>query len=244
MNLRLPIVLSIVAVAGGAAYVRAQRPAAQPATAFAAGEVAGDTAMPPRRTALDRLRPHVAPSAVVVYVAGAVARGGIYRIPAGGRADDAVRAAGGATATADLIAVNLAARVADGDEVIVPEKGAADDVASSSAGAPASHHKRKHHRKKGRKHRRHVATSEQVTSDPGVADTDKTTDEAAPAAPVDLNSADASVLETLPGIGSELAERIVTFRELNGPFNAPDDLLDVSGMTEKRLDAIEPFLVH
>jgi len=67
--------------------------------------------------------PHPLPSAwpgAVVYVAGAVARPGLYRLAAGARADDAVRLAGGMRAGADPVAVNLAARVADGDEIVVP----------------------------------------------------------------------------------------------------------------------------
>jgi competence protein ComEA len=62
-------------------------------------------------------------SDVVVHVAGAVARPGVYRLPAGSRVDDAVERAGGAAAKAELEAVNLAARLADGQQVVVPERG-------------------------------------------------------------------------------------------------------------------------
>jgi competence protein ComEA len=60
---------------------------------------------------------------LVVHVAGQVARPGVYQLPAGARVDDAVAAAGGALATADLDVVNLAAHVADGDRVFVPAVG-------------------------------------------------------------------------------------------------------------------------
>jgi competence protein ComEA len=60
---------------------------------------------------------------VVVDVTGAVLRPGVYRLPAGSRVDDAVRRAGGATRGAELEAVNLAARLADGQQVVVPERG-------------------------------------------------------------------------------------------------------------------------
>jgi competence protein ComEA len=60
---------------------------------------------------------------VVVDVAGAVARPGVYRLPAGSRVEDAVRRAGGATAKAELEAINRAARLADGQQVVVPERG-------------------------------------------------------------------------------------------------------------------------
>ncbi|MFN8217466.1 MAG: ComEA family DNA-binding protein [Solirubrobacterales bacterium] len=59
---------------------------------------------------------------LVVDVTGAVARPGVYRLPAGSRVDDAVRRAGGASGRAELEAVNLAALLADGQQVVVPER--------------------------------------------------------------------------------------------------------------------------
>jgi len=58
---------------------------------------------------------------VVVDVTGAVRRPGVYRMPAGSRVDDAVTRAGGAAPEAELEAINLAARLADGQQVVVPE---------------------------------------------------------------------------------------------------------------------------
>jgi competence protein ComEA len=60
---------------------------------------------------------------VVVDVTGAVARPGVYRLPGGARVTDAVQRAGGATGGAMLEAINLAARLADGQQVVVPERG-------------------------------------------------------------------------------------------------------------------------
>ena len=54
---------------------------------------------------------------------GAVSRPGVYRLPAGARVTDAVERAGGASGKAQLEAVNLAARLADGQQVVVPEQG-------------------------------------------------------------------------------------------------------------------------
>jgi competence protein ComEA len=59
---------------------------------------------------------------LVVHVAGAVRRPGVYRMPAGSRVDDAVSRAGGAAPRAELEAVNLAARLTDGQQVVVPER--------------------------------------------------------------------------------------------------------------------------
>lgn len=74
---------------------------------------------------------------LVVDVAGAVARPGVYRLPVGSRVDDAVKRAGGATGRAELEAVNLAARLADGQQVVVPERAAAGAAVSGGAGAGA-----------------------------------------------------------------------------------------------------------
>jgi competence protein ComEA len=69
---------------------------------------------------------------LVVDVTGAVADPGVYRLPAGSRVNDAVQRAGGPEPKAQLEAVNLAARLADGQQVVVPERGPAGAVASAS----------------------------------------------------------------------------------------------------------------
>lgn len=75
---------------------------------------------------------------LVVDVAGAVRRPGLYSLPTGSRIDDAIAAAGGATHKAQLDAVNLAAPVADGEQIVVPRHGPAGAAAASSAGSSPS----------------------------------------------------------------------------------------------------------
>jgi len=93
----------------------------------------------------------------VVDVAGAVRRPGLYRLRSGARIDDAIVAAGGATAKAQLDAVNLAAPVADGEQVVVPSRGAggaaSPPTASSSPSAPLD---------------LNTATAEQLDALPGI----------------------------------------------------------------------------
>jgi competence protein ComEA len=83
-------------------------------------------------------RPAVVPAApalLVVDVVGAVRRAGLERLPHGSRIADAIARAGGATPRADLAQVNLAAPLADGEQVVVPARGAASG--SVAAGTPA-----------------------------------------------------------------------------------------------------------
>lgn len=78
------------------------------------------------------------PKLMVVDVAGDVRRPGLYRLPSGSRVDAAIAAAGGATRKAALDAVNLAAPVADGEQVVVPGRGAGGGAAASSPAAGSS----------------------------------------------------------------------------------------------------------
>jgi competence protein ComEA len=79
-----------------------------------------------------------APKLVVVDVAVAVRRPGLYRLREGSRIDDAIASAGGATSKAQLGAVNLAAPVADGEQILVPGRGVAGVPAPSPAAAGSS----------------------------------------------------------------------------------------------------------
>jgi len=81
---------------------------------------------------------------VVVHVAGEVRRPGVYRLRASDRVEDAVKLAGGATHKANLDGLNLAAKLEDGRQIVVPRRGAAaggdagaSDAAAGGAAAPA-----------------------------------------------------------------------------------------------------------
>ncbi len=60
--------------------------------------------------------------------------------------------------------------------------------------------------------------------------------------PVDVNTATAEELQSVPGIGETLAKRIVEFRQEHGPFEKVDDLLNVRGIGVTSLDKLRPFL--
>lgn len=196
-------ILVIAAVALVALFAVAH-PARAPIQADAVAPHSDDAS--PRR---HRRNVPAATQSIVVYVAGAVVKPGIYRLPSGARAADAVSVAGGMRADADPLAVNLAARLSDGDEVAVTAEGATPPRASRSR-------------------RVHSHSARHGTK--------------APSTPVNVNTADAAQLETVPGIGAALAERIVAMRNAEGPFANLDELLDVAGMTQSRLDRAEPYV--
>lgn len=178
---------------------------------------ARDIAIAAPRDEVAKLRPR---PKIVVYVAGEVAHPGVYAFGAESRATDALARAGGAKSDADLVAVNLAAPLHDGDEVAVPKIGATVSRARRSVKAPTAQ-------------RTHKSTRARGASQTSVA--------AAPTS-VDLNLADARELTSLPGVGASLAARIIAFREENGAFTSVEDLADVSGITPHLIDQITPYV--
>lgn len=130
---------------------------------------------------------------VVVEVRGEVVRPGVYTLPEDGRVGQLVEMSGGVTGGADLGRVNLARRLTDGEQVVIPSKATATPAGNpvADAGRPGE--------------TGHL---------------------------VDVNTATAAELETLPGIGEVLAERIVAYRDANGPFLRVEDLTEVEGISD------------
>jgi competence protein ComEA len=141
-----------------------------------------------------RTEPTPTPGLLRVYVSGAVQHPDVYLLPPGSIVKDALLAAGGAITEADLININLAHAVAEGEQVHVPR------------------------------------TGESPVRLPSV--------EPLSQAKVNINTADQAALEALPGIGPELAQRILDYRQVHGPFAQIDDLLDVPGIGAGILEKI------
>ncbi len=152
------------------------------------------------------------PQELVAYVCGAVRRPGVYHLAPGARIADLLAAAGGAGARAELQAVNLAAKLIDGQQVVVPERGA-QPLGATAAGAAGA-----------------------TTGAAGAAGT------AAPAAPVNLNTASAEQLDALPGVGPATAQKIIDYRTANGGFKSVDDLKNVSGIGDAKFATLQPLV--
>ena len=160
---------------------------------------------------------------VRVQVSGAVLEPGIYDVPASCRVEEAIAAAGGLTENADSERVNLVRKVRDGMQIRVPVQKAARPSRTQ--------------RKKA-----------QVKSDLGESALGKSGSTKAGAEKnnsavqsVRINSASASELQQLPGIGPALAQRIVETRN-NGRFTSADDLLRVPGIGKAKLAKLRDYV--
>ncbi|TWX40547.1 hypothetical protein ES689_03615 [Frigoribacterium sp. ACAM 257] len=195
---------------------------------------AGETAITSRPTSADEPvgasgppgasgAPVASGSPVFVHVHGRVAAPGLYELASGARVVDVVAAAGGFAADAEQGAVNLARLLVDGEQLYVPAVGEAPadglvggSVAGSAGGVGDG------------------AGGAGAGAGGGAS--------AAGGALVDLNSADAAALETLPGVGPATSAAILDWRRENGGFRSVDDLLGVSGIGEKTLAKLAPLV--
>lgn len=175
---------------------------------------------------------------VRVHVAGAVNNPGVYTLPAQGRAVDAIAAASGAAADADLDRVNLAGALSDGVQIYVPHRG---ETAAPTQIQPIGG----------------TANAGQGNAANGAAQNGPSQGGAQPqpartltpagsaqkgSAPVNINTATAEELQTLPRIGPAMAQRIIAWREAHGGFRSVDELDAVPGIGPSMLENLRPLV--
>ena len=175
----------------------------------------------PEQVSPEHRTPAPQADSMVVSVVGLVARPGLIRLPPGARVGDAIKKAGGARKNADLLSLNLAQQLRDGDQVLVGYAGGNGEMSMRSAvvgpgatGAPP-------------------AAGESTAPSPS--------DGEAPTAgsgTVNLNTASQTELETLPGVGPVTAKSILDWRQRNGRFTSVDQLTEVDGIGPARLEKL------
>jgi competence protein ComEA len=169
-------------------------------------------------------------ASIMVHVAGRVRVPNVYRIPPGSRVVDAIKAAGGSMPDANLDAINLAARVKDGDKVLIPARTMAGPSVVFVAPSGSSQ----------------SSASPSSPPSPAASGASSTPSAGKLTAPgqgtVNINSADATELQRLPGVGPSTAQKIIEHRTQIGSFSSVDQLLDVKGLGPKKLDKIRPFV--
>jgi competence protein ComEA len=160
-----------------------------------------------------------ADATVVVQVTGAVATPGVYDFSYGARVDDAFDRAGGPLPDADLAGFNLARRLEDGEQIVVPRL--QPTTTPPPPGQP---------------------TPRPPTAIPTEPPANVADDAPSAAALVNLNTATVEELIALPEIGEARAAAIVAYREANGPFESVDELVNVDGISERIVEILRPYV--
>lgn len=148
----------------------------------------------------------------IVHITGAVKKNGIVKLKDGARIYDAIEMAGGSTDDADLSKINLAYVLEDGQKVYIPKIGEINQE---------------------------NAEEEYITFEYGnnkniIQDYNKGGNEK-----VNINTANQTELETLPGIGTATAEKIIDYRNKNGKFSSIEDIQNVKGIGNAKYENIK-----
>lgn len=175
---------------------------------------------------------------VRVHVAGAVNNPGVYTLPAQGRAVDAIAAASGAAADADLDRVNLAGALSDGVQIYVPHRG--------ETAAPAQIQPNGGTANAGQGNAANGASQNGASQGGTQPQPARTLTPAGSAqkgsTPVNINTATAEELQSLPRIGPAMAQRIIAWREAHGGFRSVDELDAVPGIGPSMLENLRPMV--
>ncbi len=198
----------LAVLAGGYWLVRPPAATTESTLPFAQGAGGSSTSVPAVVTTAPEGASTAPAAEIVVHVAGEVAAPGVYRLPEGARVVDAVAAAGGATGVADMNVINLAAPVHDGERIFLPALGGTVPAVVAGGGGAGG--------------------SPGGDGATGGAD----------AGPVNINTATADELDTLPGVGPATAAAIIAHRDQHGPFASVEALGDVRGIGPAKLDAL------
>ena len=247
--LLLVAVLALVAVVWGvtqfAAAPRAEQLASPNASAESVQAVGAQQSPGTQSTAQPSANPSESAqggasgeATVRVHVAGAVNNPGVYTLPAQGRAVDAIAAASGAAADADLDRVNLAGALSDGVQIYVPHRG--------ETAAPAQIQPNGGTANAGQGNAANGAAQNGASQGGTQPQPARTLTPAGSAqkgsTPVNINTATAEELQSLPRIGPAMAQRIIAWREAHGGFRSVDELDAVPGIGPSMLENLRPLV--
>jgi competence protein ComEA len=172
-----------------------------------------------------------------VSAAGAVQEPGLYKLKEGARVQELLDAAQGTRDDADLSDINLAARLIDGTTLTVPSRGSSRREGTKltiRSGESAAALNPPQYTISGWRDIE-VKRSDEIPA--GAAPPRANGAAGAPPGPIDLNTATQEMLDSLPGIGPKIAEKIIAYRA-RVPFKTVDDLANVSGIGPKKLEAL------
>jgi competence protein ComEA len=170
-------------------------------------------ALPLMATSLPEIGPSPTPRPVRVYVTGAVVKSDVYVLPAGSIIKDAILAAGGVTAEADPERINQALELQDQQQIHVPARDEVNPLPAIQGGAgPVDPVNR---------------LAVEAGPDQGL---------------LNLNTATLEQLDTLPGIGPVIGQRIIDYRESVGGFKTIEEITEVSGIGEATYSKIRPLV--
>lgn len=157
-------------------------------------------------------------SKIKIYITGQIKNQGVYEVKENSRIADIIQEAGGLTDDANIDSLNLAYMVEDGMKIYIPKKGEKENNIQDDT---------------------NIYVSDKNNTTDKVSENNKTNDKNQK---ININTATQTELETLPGIGTSTALKIITHRKENGKFNSIEDIKKVSGIGESKYEKIKTLI--
>lgn len=149
---------------------------------------------------------------IIVHITGAVKKNGIVKLIQGARIYDAIEMAEGSLENADLSKINLAYALEDGQKIYIPFIGEAIENSEEQEYITSN-----------------FGNNSSIIQDNNKGESGK----------VNINTANQTELETLPGIGTATAEKIIDYRNKNGKFSTIEDIQNVKGIGQAKYENIK-----
>lgn len=161
---------------------------------------------------------------IAVHVSGAVNVEGVFFLNEGARIKDAIEKAGGTLDDADMSQINLAYLLEDGMKIYIPSK-------SETA---------EENEKEIDNTNKYVITSSGNKND--ITSSENQNNKSTSSQKVNINTANQAQLETIPGIGTATAQKIISYRNENGKFSSIEDIKNVSGIGDSKFNKMKDLI--
>lgn len=156
---------------------------------------------------------------IIIYIAGAIKNEGVYELDENSRIADCIEKAGGLTEDANLQDINLAYMLEDGMKIYIPKNSESNNHDNTESNATIENDKRE-------KTVKNIENKNSKTQN----------------VKININTATQTELETLPGIGSSTALKIINYRKENGKFKSIEDIKNVNGIGDSKYNKIKDMI--
>ena len=160
---------------------------------------------------------------IIVHITGSVAKEGILELDEGSRISDAIEKAGGLIDGADASQINLAFVLSDGMKIYIPNVNDKEEKNEDKTNI-------------------YITNESGVSTIEDMQSSNKNENSSAKSIMVNINTADISQLDTLPGIGDSTAQKIIDYRKENGKFNSIEDITNVKGIGDSKFEKIKDYI--
>lgn len=157
---------------------------------------------------------------ICVHIKGEVNKPGYYEVINGSRLNDVIKKAGGTTKDADVNGINLATKVLDGEEIIVPKKGETIKTSKNNSNVYYTQ------TNKFEKENGYDRLSQ--TNEPEI---------------ININSADMYLLCRIEGIGESTAKKIMDYRKEKGKFKSIEEIKNIEGIGDSKFQEIKDKII-